>query len=58
MEWVGNMKNEETPYRIVLERRIMELRILLAHSISDSKSLELAAKLEEAKAIRMPGFNS
>jgi hypothetical protein len=52
------MNNEETPYRIVLERRIMELRILLAHSISDSESLELAAKLEEAKAMRMPGFDS
>jgi hypothetical protein len=58
VEWVGNMNNEETPYRIVLERRIMELRILLAHSISDSESLELAARLEEAKAMRMPGFDS
>jgi Tfp pilus assembly ATPase PilU len=43
---------EKTPDRIVMERRIVELRILLVHSISDRESLELAAKLEETGALK------
>ena len=40
------MNNREEPERI-MERRIMELQIQLAHSISEKELLELAAKLEE-----------
>jgi hypothetical protein len=48
----------ETPEQILVDRRIMELRILLAHSTSEIKSLALAAKLEEAKAMKMPDVDS
>jgi hypothetical protein len=45
------MNNREEPERI-MERRIMELQILLHHSISEKELLELAAKLEEANDIK------
>jgi hypothetical protein len=45
------MNNREEPERI-MERRIMELQIQLAHSISEKELLELTAKLEEANDIK------
>jgi hypothetical protein len=48
---MGDMNNRKEPERI-MERRIMELQILLAHSISEKELLELAAKLEEANDIK------
>ena len=45
------MNNREEPERI-MERRIMELQIQLAHYISEKELLELAAKLEEANDIK------
>ena len=48
---IGYTNNREEPERI-MERRIMELQILLAHSISEKELLELAAKLEEANDIK------
>jgi hypothetical protein len=48
---LGYMNNRKEPERI-MERRIMELQILLAHSISEKELLELAAKLEEANDVK------
>jgi hypothetical protein len=45
-------QNRYEDFERIIDRRVTELRVLLAHSVSDIEVLELATRLEEAKDVK------